>query len=371
MYTKIKHSILLNILKLSNLIIYESNFLPTFNNVFLNFNKNDKNIISIFSNEKISVKKTIFNFDEIEISGSFSIKNKIIYGIVSKLDDSIINLETNEENSLLLANKSFNCLLNLSDLKSFPEFNFNFDKEDFCFEINIKKLKEIIKKLSFCVYTNSEKISVLNGMNIHSNGEEISFLTTDSFKAAIYKIQNKTKKFDFVIEFDNIKKIVELFNDNEQIKIYFNENLIIVSEDLIINCKVLIGNYPNIENSFKIEELTSLNVNSINLISALERGISLVFSEKSPTSFIKINSEGINVKFKSIELGSSNEEVEQTNFIGEPIDFLINSRYFTNILRAFNNTELVIKLTTSIKPIILEDLKNPNFKQLILPMRIN
>ncbi len=69
----------------------------------------------------------------------------------------------------------------------------------------------------------------------------------------------------------------------------------------------LAGNYPNIYNHFEKELDSKFTVKAKNLLNILESGASLVQNEKVPTAKITVDESKIEIRYQSLDFGSSYE----------------------------------------------------------------
>lgn len=371
----IKKNKLMNLIKLSTSIINNQSYNPMLVNVFIEADEEKKELITIFSNEQITCKYIIKEDIEIVKSGSIVLRSKLLSGVISKLQNEDITFEKIDTQSLKIFNSKFDANINLLNESLFPSFDFSYNENATRFSLPSVLLKDVHKKTTPCSLSINEKLSVLNGIYFDAEREEgiINFITTDSFKAAFLNEEYNGNKMKFILDVDTLKIINEFNNDvNKDINFVLdNSKLIIDLGDICILARTIQGIYPNIYNNFNIEPKIKFEVDCLELINGLEHGLSIVQGDKSPAALIIVNNEILEIKFKSLELGSTYEKIKIKNFIGQEIKFLINARYLINILKSFDNELIKFEITESNKPIIVKDIKNDKFKELILPMRNN
>ena len=55
---------------------------------------------------------------------------------------------------------------------------------------------------------------------------------------------------------------------------------------------------------------------------------------------------------------------------GDEIQIAFNSRYLLDVLKNMEEDEVVMKMTSSISPCVIEEVNNENAKYLVLPVRL-
>ena len=69
------------------------------------------------------------------------------------------------------------------------------------------------------------------------------------------------------------------------------------------------------------------------------------------------------------QLGKVREEVG-INLQGEKIQIAFNSRYLIDVLKNFEEDEVVMEMTSSVSPCIIKAKEADNYKYLVLPVRL-
>lgn len=369
----IKKNVLNNILEMANLIINEDNINPVLTNILINASIDENKITCIFSNENISVKVDINEKIQVEKKGKVLIRAKILKGIISKLPNEDITLEQ-ISNSLKIFNSTFDANVNLLDENMYLNINFNSNSN--CeFQIKSDIINEAYRKTNHCLANATDKNLIINGICIDSINDEqlINFITTDSYRIALYKKHFVGPKFKIVVDINLLIFITHFSKLNENILFNIDQNKIYIKWDnIVIIAKIMLGTYPNVYNIFNSQntQTSEFVVNAKQLFNVIDRGMYLVNNDKTPTTSISINQNFLEATFKSIEIGSSSEKIpiESIN-IEENIKFIINARFLNSSLKAFDDHDVKLIYTGVNKPIIIADLKEKDFIQLILPMR--
>lgn len=364
----VNKNLLMEALKFSNNIILNNISNASLSCVLLEANEKELKIIS--TNSIISSLYKIDKNIDIQKNGKILVKGKLLFGIISKIKEENIELEE-IDSTLQIKTNNYVSNINTINPSSYP--NIDFDNEDWNkIKIKTKTLSTAIKKVSHSALQQIERVNRLNGIYFDAETEKgiLRIVATDSFKLSVYKTEYEGKEFKFLINSNVLSLVNSFLKLNEEVTFHTkNKNVMISTNEFTISCNVIDSDYPNIDPLIQSPEKTVFKIEKQPLIDALDRVISFSISEKSSISNIKITNKIISVKYKSLELGSSKEDIQIIEFTGNPIEFSINANFFIEHLKAFDNPEVIIKMEDDLKPFLLIDEKEPGFIQVLVPMR--
>ena len=326
----------------------------------------------------------VINKDKLEIKeeGVILVKPKLLLNIIAKLKEDRIEFNKVDSSVLTIKTSSFSAQINIIDENSYPSISFD--------NTNFKNLKltssiinKINQKVSWAALVAGEQTKILNGIFFDTTTIKncLSVVATDSYKLAyLCEPISTDEEFKFVLD-QNILKIVSDLTKSEgeekELDFYLDylnnyKNVLIHCENMYFLNKTIEGNYPtSVYNAFNIRVNTDIKVSKYEFISALERGLIFVSSDKNPMVTLLINENGMNVEFMSYELGSSEENVALNNFEGQEIKVSLNAHFLISLLKAIEQNDITIHLESNTKPVIIYNDSDATFKELVLPMRTN
>lgn len=366
----IERNALLNALKNIVNIITSNNINPIFSCIKIEVINNEVNFYA--TNGITSAKYILKEKVKIDQPGTIIITGKILFNIISKINNQNIELETIEKSVLKIKSDKYECDINLSNDLIFPIIEFN-DENWFKFKINSEYLKEINEKLiSFNQNINIKNISALKGIYF-KNGRISGFLEvigSDSCKLGYLKFPFEAENFEFIIDNDNLTKINSEIEKNKEINFSLNNNnLIIKTDNYYLSCGLYDSKYPSAFKTLEEEYESSFIINKTNLIESLERGLNLVSTDTKPIVILEINNT-LNVNFSNLEMGSSYDEIDIINKNLQPTKIAFNVRLLLDILKVIKTNEIEIFYKSSIKPIFIREPENKNFNSLLLPIKL-
>ncbi|MFA6586137.1 MAG: DNA polymerase III subunit beta [Candidatus Paceibacterota bacterium] len=304
---------------------------------------------------------------KIEKEGIIAISGGTLAGIFSNVfQNENINLES-EDGNLLIKTKKSRIKLKGQVHDDFPTIPLVEGKS---FNIEAKKLIDGIKSVYYSSSVSDIKPEI-SSVFIHSNEDNLVFVSTDSFRLAEKKIKIKgiEEISGILIPFKNVPEILRIFGEiKDDIKVCFSKNQISFSSDgIYLTSRIIDGVFPDyrqiIPKEFKVEAI----VLKQDLLNALK--LSNIFSDK----FNQINLK-ISAKEKVFELSSQNNDVgENKTFLdaalkGEDVTLGFNYKYFLDCFQSINTDSISIRLNQSSKPIVISGSSDNSFTYLIMPM---
>lgn len=380
----IKKSELIKLLKFCDRIISDNRnntINPILSFLYLKINQNG--CYAVCSN---GITSGHYDLDQeninIQEEGTILVRPKILLNIVSKLKEKEIELHKVDNAVLMINTPSFNAQINIVDENSYPMISFNYDgfqKMSF----NLETIQKINQKVAWATLPSGDQTKILNGIlfDTETITDQLSVIATDSYKLAyLAEPRSGIIPLKFVLDTNILKIVSDLVkneNANPDLDFYVdtqsnNKNILIKSENMLFLNKTIEGNYPtSVYNAFNIRENTKIKIDKSEFVQALERGQIFVASDKNPMVTLNISHQGMQVEFVSYELGSSDEKVDLIAFDGQDIKVSVNAYYLLALLRAIDKNEVNLNFESNTKPIIIFSEEEKDFKELVLPLRVN
>lgn len=334
--------------------------------------KVDNNEITITStnNENCSLIK-ISSVKNIESTGTFLVKGKMLSDIISNLRNDEVTFEIIDDSSLLITSKKFSLNLNLLDVNSFPDIDFNY--QDW---INIKLDNEFINtlcnKISICAAVNNEYNNILNGILIDSSRKEnkIEAIATNSYHLAYLRKKFNGPKFKFVIDVNTLKFINSIIGNNKDIELFINnKNLILKINNNLFLCKLMEGQYPSVYKVLESEYKYNFTISKNLLNNAINKALVITQNEVSPQIELIIDKNLLKLNSKSIEFGTCYEEIELNDINTQnTFKFLLNIKYLNHILKVFSGNDVTFNFISESKQIIINNKLDQEYKFVLLPI---
>lgn len=338
--------------------------MPILEGIFIEAHNGQLHLIG--SDMDVSIQTRI-NADVIE-GGKLVIDAKIFSEIIRKLPNSDIKIETLENDIIQIScEKSvFNlAYMNAEEYPSLPEIN----------ELNIINveqhiLKNMIKGTSFAI-SQEETRPILQGILFEVKNSELNLVALDGYRlAARTEILNYDGEIEVVIPgktLNEVSKILSDSHDNVSIK-FTNNHILFDLDQTIIISRLLDGKFVNYKSLLPQEHKLLVYINRQNLQSCIERAS--LMAKDGNSNLVKLSFEEENLVITSnSQLGKVREELI-TSMQGEGIQIAFNSRYVLDVLKNMEEEEVVLKMTSSISPCVIEGKDSTSARYLVLPVRL-
>ncbi|MFA6145299.1 MAG: DNA polymerase III subunit beta [Sulfurimonas sp.] len=291
-------------------------------------------------------------------SGSVTANGKKLLDIIRILKDEEIDLELIKDN-LHIRQKRSNFKLPTYKSNEFPLFPSIEEKPNIAIDSQI--LIESLKKITPATDTNNPKFE-LNGALIDIKTNQINFVSTDTRRLALVRIENQNEyELSIIVPKKAIIEIQKLFATS--IEIYYdNTHLVIKSENSLFFTKLINGKFPDYNRIIPKEASKSITlhkasfINSIKQITTISNDIKLTF-EKNSILFESLSDDNIEAK----------TTLEIENGFESPFLLAINSRYILDFLGQINTNDFILEANESNQPFVL---KSENFKTIVMPIVI-
>lgn len=360
-------------IKICNSIIESTHSSPIFLGLYIHVLEDCVKFIS--TNGNISVNSTILKNNEncsIHKQGIVLVKSKSFFSIIQKLKNEDILLEKVDNSVLKIKTNTFDMNINIMDEMQYPSINFSYQNWK---EIDLPSivLKKVIQKIKHSVNLNKEKPSIFSGVCFLSNSEKnsLEIIGTDTFKLSYYCFQYKSCDFKFVLDVELIELLSDYLQPENTIKIFlFENNLIIKINNVLISSKVIEGDYPNVNGIINSPKNNKCVLSKKEIIDALDRGIIVSSSEKKPIAKMVFDKNNIKLSFRSVDVGNSEETLLcSSSNQNESLSISFNASYMLTLLKSFDNDIVNMYISNENKPIVLEDEKEENFIQILVPIK--
>ena len=347
--------------------ISNKNIIPILSGIKFNLTNKDL-ILTTYNSDIIIINKIPSkNIKEINDIGSIVIPGKYIIDIIRKSINEDIKIEILDGLKLLIKTKNYESKLNGMNSEDFPNLDIKLNKEPIIIKTN--DLLNIINQTAFAA-SESETKPVLTGVNLIINNNKIEAIATDLHRLAKKSItipNNINNIINIVIPSKNLIELKSILPEiNEDIKIHLFENKIIFQfNNILFQSKLINSTYPNTDQTIPKTSSIIIKLEKDELYNALDR-VSLISNEHK----IKLNIQNNKLIISSgnLELGNAIEKIKINKNNEEDLTITLNSKYFMESLKVFNNNEIELHFNNNNQPILIKDSKDETMIQLLLPI---
>lgn len=332
--------------------------------IYISANNTDLTLIG--SDMDVSIQTKV-NADIIE-SGEIVIDAKIFGEIIRKLPNSLIKLETIENQLVrITCEKSvFDVVyMNTTEFPQLPTIN-----EDLKISVNQNILKNMIKGTVFAI-AQDETRPILQGILFEVKNKNLNLVALDGYRLAIRsEFLDTDIDLDVVIPGKTLNEVSKILEDTDEIvDITFTNNHILFNlEKTKIISRLLEGKFINYNSLLPQEHKLFVDIKREDLQNAIERAS--LMAKDGNTNLIKLDFKQDTLIISSnSQLGKVREEIT-IKLQGEEINIAFNSRYLLDVLKNIETEEVVMKMTSGITPCVIEEKDTSNSQYLVLPVRL-
>ena len=302
--------------------------------------------------------------------GSLVVSAKLFSEIIRRLPNAPIKVEQDDKENLLLSCLSSDFSIVALPADEFPSIGFVSEEN----KINVKKeaFKELIKKTTFSASID-EKKGILVGCLIEFKEKEIKMVALDGFRMALAKEdinigQNKSIVVPARILNEINKIVVEIIEDEDIVLLIDEKKMEIKTEETRVISRLMEGDFIKYNDIIPKTYKTRCLVEREEFLNSIERASLLAKEGKNNLIKVSVENGSIIITSRSEE-GNVKEEIS-TELEGEDIVIGFNSKYIMDVLKAVNDEEIVLEMTTSTSPCLIKPVEGDRFINLVLPVRI-
>lgn len=316
--------------------------------------------------------RTWVKADVIE-EGAVTIPAKILADFLRTLDDSKeIKIEVQDNNKIEI--RSGRDRLSVTGLPKedypvLPEF-----EEGKSVAIDKKTIQDMIRKTMFAA-SSDETRYVLNGVHLIVDGPKATAVATDGRRLAFTQknIPDNGLQIKVIIPTKAVQEVLRLVSDDKSeeknLKISFTDNQGSFSDgSTVVLSRLIEGHFPNFEQVIPKTRDIQLRLDRMELLASvtraavgtLERGGSIRMSLSKNLIRIQAAAQG------RVEV----ESELATNYEGSEFDIAFNPLYLIDVLKALEQKEVSIELTTPLNPGVVRPADDESYRYVMMPMKV-
>ncbi|MBP5184998.1 MAG: DNA polymerase III subunit beta [Lachnospiraceae bacterium] len=324
--------------------------------------------IKLVSNDMEMAIETVVG-GRIEEEGQIAINAKTFSDIVRKLPDSDVVIDTDEKNQLSITSE--NTFINIPGKSSeeFPALP-EYQKTD---NITLSQftLREVINQTTFAIST-SDSNKLMTGVYFEIKQNNLRVVALDGHRIAVRQVELKESYKDKGViipgkALNEISKILTGDADSE-VTIYLdNMHAIFAIDDTIVLSRLIDGEYFNINQMLNNDYKTKVVINRKALYNSIDR-VSPLYKETEKRPIV-INIEGDNFELSlTSSIGNIKDNI---NIIseGEGIRIGFNPRFIMDVLKAVDDEEIFMYMSSPKSPCYIKDTEN-RYNYVILPVTL-
>jgi DNA polymerase-3 subunit beta len=283
--------------------------------------------------------------------------------------DQTVSLESQQSKLILKSGKS------RFTLQTLPAEDFPLVQESPSFgpmfSIPQKTLKELLHQVSFAMAVHDIRY-YLNGILFVAEGKQLSLVATDGHRLAYTSatLEVEVPKQEVILPRKTVLELLRLLSDKEgMIDMQFaNNQAKFKFEGKEFVTKLVEGKFPDYNRVIPKNHKNSVTLGRVTLLNTLQR-TAILTSDKFKGVRINIETGLLRVAASNAEQEEAVDELE-IDYNGDSIEIGFNVTYLIDVLTNMSQDMVRMDLADSNSSVLVTMAENPNFKYVVMPMRI-
>lgn len=218
---------------------------------------------------------------------------------------------------------------------------------------------------------------VLTGILVHASGNELRMVATDSYRLSIKTTTLDapvSESFEANVPARALQEVSRIASqtDTAEIAVARLENQVVFtlhSEGgaTVVSSRLIDGQFPNYQQLLPESVEHELRVDREELASVVRR-ISLLAQKNAPLRLAFSEGE-LRVSAQTPDIGEAQESLP-VPFAGEPFAIGFNPEFLRDGLESVESSELLLRLTSPLRPGLIESADGSGFVYLVMPIRL-
>ncbi|UVV66552.1 DNA polymerase III subunit beta [Brucella anthropi] len=367
----IERRALLPALSAVNRAVEKRNTIPILGNVLL---KSEEGYLTVTgTNLDIEVKSQARQSDMPDFP-PFTVPSALLHAAVSKFPDGCEIEFAGDSAAVTIRAGRSRLQLPLLPAQDFPAMS----EGDFTHHFTMKSndLSRAISTVGFAVSTEETRY-YLNGIFMHRDQDQLSFVATDGHQFAHLKIAAPEGSHDIpgvIIPRGVLTLLAHCSKVDGEVAFCLSDRKIRAAfpDGVTVTSKLVDGTYPDYRRIIPSGHDKLYSVDREALLAAVGR-VSLVVPEKSDAIRFTFGSEDVRLEINNPEAGHMEDAVTLSDSHPEDTVIGLSYRYCTNVLSATDASEMRFALNDSTSPCLVSPVMDPEAGDpplfLIMPMR--
>ena len=308
----------------------------------------------------------------VERDGTVVIPARLFLDVIRALPASTVSLElrpVEQDVEIICGNASFHIrTLRSEDFPPFPE-----PDPSVAITLPTDTFVSTAMKVAGSA-SRDETRPVLTGIHVAVSDGRLRMVATDSYRLSVKETplpSAVSSGLDVNIPARALQELARLAAHAEEESLSFSvrqNQVVFTLGRIVLSSRLIDGQFPNdrqlIPESFEHE----LKISTAELREVVQR-ISLLAQKNAPLR-LSFRPGELTVSAQTPDVGEAHEAIPVA-FSGEPMDIGFNPEYLRDGLEAIDGDTVVVKLTSPLRPGLLEADDGSGFVYLIMPIRLN
>ena len=352
-------------------VINSNNTLPILDNFLFELDTNQLKITA--SDLETTMSSTIEV--ESDSKGSIAVSARLLLDTLKTFPDQPLTFKTEDNSTIEISSSQGKYDMAYFSGEEFPKA-VSLDSPSKTV-INSDILASAISKTIFAA-GNDDLRPVMSGVFFQFSPENLTFVATDAHKLVKYTRTDVVA--DELAEFIMPKKPLNLLkgilgNINGDVTIEYNDsNAKFLFDNVVLECRLIDGKYPNYEAVIPKENPNKLTVDRATFLNSARR-VSIFSSKTTHQIRLKMAGTELNISAEDIDYSNKADERLNCDYQGDDMQIGFNSRFLTEMLSNLSSNEILIEMSLPNRAGILTPIdgleEGEKITMLVMPVMLN
>ncbi|MCQ3034869.1 MAG: DNA polymerase III subunit beta [Bacilli bacterium] len=289
---------------------------------------------------------------------------RLFVEIIKHMEGANVTIELIDSSILKINDERSNFKLNAMSADEFPDVDLSLNGAKL--EIATEDLVALVDQTAFAAAT---KHPYLTAVNLKVKNNLFVATATDTARLA-HKEVTVDSDVEFVanIQAKNLVEIVRSFEGAKTVTMAVTDKRVLFDFDNTIISTTLINvNYPDTTNVLPRMFNFTLEVNSKELLSTMER-VSLLSAEHDVVKLVMTEDE-IEVFSRSSTNGSANEKIQTFQYSGERLEISFHAQFVADAVKALKSEDVRISFVGDRRPFVIKSCNDDTIYMIVTPLR--
>lgn len=325
------------------------------------------------SNGNLSIfTKIPTTIDGNEIIRSFSLGAILVSaaelsGLVNKLDGDDVSFEVLDDVvAAVSSGGKSDYKLNCLNAQEYPDVPF--EKLNSGFSVLGADLSRMVEQTAFAALAKDGR-PILTAINFKAEAGILTATATDGARLSKKEMQiDSDARFSVNISAKVIADICRLFDPGDTIEVSASpDRMVFEFGNTRVFARLIAGDYPVSSKIIPENFMSSVTVDSNELLKALDRATTLLVDNKVVK--LSMSEEDVEISLREEQTVSGVEKIFMASYEGEPLEINFNATYLIDALKSIGSEDAMISFTGEMKPFVVKNPKDDSLIQLITPIR--
>jgi DNA polymerase-3 subunit beta len=350
-------------------VINSNNTLPILDNFLFEL---DTNALKITASDLETTMSATIEVES-DSTGSIAVSSRLLLDTLKTFPDQPLTFKTEDNSTIEISSSQGKYDMAYFSGEEFPKAVALADPSKTVLSGDI--LATAISKTIFAAGSDDLR-PVMSGVFFQFSPENLTFVATDAHKLVKYTRTDIVA--DEVAEFIMPKKPLTILKGilgNTDVTIeYNNSNAKFIFSNVVLECRLIDGKYPNYEAVIPKENPNKLTVDRATFLNSARR-VSIFSSKTTHQIRLKMAGTELNISAEDIDYSNKADERLNCEYQGDDMQIGFNSRFLTEMLSNLDSKDILIEMSLPNRAGILTPIdgneEGEQVTMLVMPVMLN